>query len=66
MGRRARPGSNVPASEKGQGKIRRKAKPGGWREDLTEEQIVAIENATSRYLDEVYPDRPRFSPAEKP
>lgn len=56
--------SNIPESEKGQGKIRRKAKPGGWQEDLSEEQILAIESATARYLDEFYPDFPRLSGGE--
>lgn len=51
--------SNVPESEKGAGKIRRRAKPGGWQEDLTEEQALLIEAATHRYLGEFYPDFPQ-------
>ncbi|MGI8651137.1 MAG: sulfotransferase family protein [Rubrobacter sp.] len=51
--------SNVPREQRGSGKILRKARPGGYREDLTEEQIHLIEKATAHYLDEFYPDFPR-------
>ncbi|WP_119067285.1 sulfotransferase [Rubrobacter indicoceani] len=54
--------SKVPEAEKGRGKIRRKARPGGWQEDLTEEQILAVESATAKYLDLYYPDFPRMQP----
>ncbi len=47
---------NIPEEDKGEGKIRRKAKPGGWREDLTEEQIKMVERITAPLLDEFYPE----------
>lgn len=34
---------NVPAEKKGEGKFFRKAKPGSWREDLTEQQARIVE-----------------------
>ncbi len=34
---------NIPASEKGEGKFYRKAKPGSWKEDLTERQVKLVE-----------------------
>ena len=40
----------VPEADKGPGKFYRKASPGGWREDLTEDQISTIENATEAIL----------------
>ncbi|BBL80629.1 sulfotransferase [Rubrobacter xylanophilus] len=46
---------NVPDSEKGSGKFYRKAKPGGWREDLTPEQIEIVEEITAPLLKEFYP-----------
>jgi hypothetical protein len=46
---------NVPEEEKGEGKFRRKAKPGGWREDLTEGQARIVEGVTAPLLDEFYP-----------
>jgi hypothetical protein len=46
---------NVPEEEKGEGKFHRKATPGGWREDLTEEQAEAVERITSPLLEEFYP-----------
>ncbi len=45
---------NIPETEKGSGKIRRKAAPGGWREDLTPKQIEIIEKETAQILDEFY------------
>jgi hypothetical protein len=47
---------NVPEEEKGQGKFYRKAKLGGWREDLTPEQVEAVERITAPLLKEFYPD----------
>ena len=47
---------NVPEEEKGEGKFQRKAKPGGWREDLTSEQVVAVERITAPLLAEFYPN----------
>ncbi len=46
---------NIPAEEKGPGKIFRKAKPGGWREDLTPEQARIVEDVTRPLLEEFYP-----------
>jgi hypothetical protein len=45
---------NVPETEKGEGKFYRKAKPGGWREDLTPEQARTVEEATRPLLEEFY------------
>lgn len=46
---------NVPDSQKGADKPRRKAKPGGWKEDLTPEQAKTVEEITAPFLDEFYP-----------
>ncbi len=46
---------NVPEEEKGEGKFHRKATPGGWREDLTEEQAQTVERITAPLLEEFYP-----------
>jgi hypothetical protein len=46
---------NIPEQEKGEGKKRRKAKPGGWREDLTPKQIEIVEEITAPLLKEYYP-----------
>jgi hypothetical protein len=46
---------NVPEEEKGEGKFHRKATPGGWREDLTPEQIETVERITAPVLEEFYP-----------
>ena len=47
---------NVPDEQKGEGKFHRKAKPGGWREDLTEEQVETVERITAPLLEEFYPN----------
>jgi hypothetical protein len=47
---------NVPEEEKGPGKIRRKASPGSWREDLTTEQIESVEKITAPLLRAFYPE----------
>ena len=47
---------NIPEEEKGEGKKRRKAKPGGWREDLTPKQVEIVEDITAPLLEEFYPD----------
>jgi hypothetical protein len=47
---------NIPEEEKGEGKKRRKAKPGSWQEDLTPRQIEIVEDITAPLLDEFYPD----------
>jgi hypothetical protein len=46
---------NIPEDQKGPGKIRRKAKPGGWREDLTPEQVEIVEEITAPLIKEFYP-----------
>jgi hypothetical protein len=47
---------NVPEEDKGEGKFHRKATPGGWKEDLTPEQIETVERITAPVLREYYPD----------
>lgn len=47
---------NVREEDKGEGKIYRKAKPGGWREDLTPEQIETINEIAAPLIEEFYPD----------
>jgi len=47
---------NIPAEQKGEGKKRRQAKPGGWREDLTPRQVEIVEGITAPLLDEYYSD----------
>jgi hypothetical protein len=46
---------NIPEEEKGEGKFYRKAMPGGWREDLTPEQVEIVEDITAPLLEELYP-----------
>ena len=46
---------NVPEEKKGEGKFHRKATPGGWREDLTPEQVRIVEEITAPLLKEFYP-----------
>ena len=46
---------NIPEEKKGVDKPRRKAKPGGWEEDLTAEQARIVEEMTATILDEFYP-----------
>ncbi len=45
---------NIPEEEKGEGKFRRKATPGGWREDLTAEQARIVEETTRPLLEQFY------------
>jgi hypothetical protein len=45
---------NIPEEEKGEGKKRRKAKPGGWQEDLTPRQAEIVEKVTASVLREFY------------
>ena len=47
---------NIPQDEKGRGKFNRKARPGGWREDLTPAQAEAVSRITAPLLREFYPD----------
>jgi hypothetical protein len=44
----------VPEGNKGPGKFYRKAKPGGWEEDLSPEQVRIIEDATDAVLAKFY------------
>ena len=46
---------SIPEKEKGEGKFYRKATPGGWREDLTPEQVKTVEKITAPLLEEFYP-----------
>src|SRR5919112_1555970 len=46
----------IPQEHRGQGKFHRKATPGGWREDLTPEQVRVVEEITGPLLREFYPD----------
>ena len=46
---------NIPERQKGLNKPRRKAKPGGWREDLTPEQARMVEEITTPIMNEFYP-----------
>jgi hypothetical protein len=46
---------NIPEDEKGEGKFYRKATPGGWRKDLTPEQVQVVEGITGPLLKEFYP-----------
>jgi hypothetical protein len=46
---------NISADKKGEGKFYRKGKPGGWREDLTPEQVEIVERITAPILREFYP-----------
>ena len=45
----------VPREERGEGKFRRKARPGSWKEDLTPGQARVVEETTAPLLDEFYP-----------
>ena len=44
----------VPEDEKGSGKFYRKASPGGWREDLSPEQVSLIEEIAAEPIAEFY------------
>jgi hypothetical protein len=44
----------IPDSDKGSGKFYRKAAPGGWREDLSPDQIKVVEEITGPILSEFY------------
>jgi hypothetical protein len=48
---------NIPEDKKGEGKFYRKAKPGGWREDLTPEQVEIVEKVTAPVIEEFYAKR---------
>lgn len=53
---------NLPRSRKGSGKFHRKARPGGWREDLSAEQAARVEEVTGPMLDRFYPRVPGHEP----
>jgi len=44
----------IPAEQKGEGKFHRKAKPGGWSEDLTRQQARIVEGVAGSLLRELY------------
>jgi len=44
----------IPEGEKGEGKFYRKGKAGGWREDLSPDQIRIIEEITAPVLSKYY------------
>ncbi|CAN5145551.1 hypothetical protein BH18ACT10_BH18ACT10_16580 [soil metagenome] len=46
---------NIPEGKNGPDKFYRKASPGGWREDLTPEQVQTVERITASLLEEFYP-----------
>lgn len=46
----------IPEEKKGEGKFYRKASPGGWREDLTSEQVRTVERITAPLIERFYPD----------
>lgn len=48
---------NVPVKLKGADKPRRKAKPGGYKEDLTPRQVKLVEEIAAPILEEFYPER---------
>lgn len=45
---------NISPDQKGSGKPRRKASPGGWREDLTPKQAAVVEEITAPTLKQFY------------
>jgi hypothetical protein len=45
---------NIPEEKKGAGKFYRKASTGGWKEDLTPEQVKIVEEETAFLLEEFY------------
>ena len=48
---------NIPEEKRGEGKFYRKAKPGGWREDLSDEQAEVVKSVTAPLLAELYPEK---------
>jgi hypothetical protein len=55
---------NVPQASKGSGKFHRKARPGGWREDLSPEQAARVTEVTRPILEQFYPDVSGDEPRE--
>jgi GT2 family glycosyltransferase len=45
---------NIPEEKKGAGKFYRKGTPGGWREDLSPEQVEIVEGVTAPVLSRYY------------
>lgn len=45
---------NIPAQSKGAGKFYRRGTPGGWREDLSPEQVRIVEEVTAPVLSRYY------------
>ncbi|HEX2741911.1 MAG TPA: glycosyltransferase [Rubrobacter sp.] len=45
----------IPPADKGTGKFYRKAQPGGWKEDLTQEQVSLVVDVTRPMIREFYP-----------
>jgi sulfotransferase family protein len=45
---------NIPEEKKGEGKIFRKATPGGWKEDLTTQQVQIVEKISRPLLEKFY------------
>jgi hypothetical protein len=46
---------NIPDEKKGEGKFYRKGTSGGWKDDLTPEQVAIVEEKTAPLLQELYP-----------
>jgi hypothetical protein len=46
---------NIPVEEKGEGKFYRRGASGGWRDDLTPEQVEIVEGVAAPLLKEFYP-----------
>jgi len=44
----------IPEDQKGQGKFYRRASPGGWKDDLTAEEVQTVETLTAPILGEFY------------
>jgi hypothetical protein len=45
---------NIPEDKKGPGTVRRRGTYGGWKEDLTPEQVEIVERITAPLLEEFY------------
>jgi hypothetical protein len=48
---------NIPPEKRGEGKFYRKGTAGGWKDDLTPEQVAAVESVTASLLAELYPEK---------
>jgi hypothetical protein len=44
----------IPEGKKGKGKVLRRATPGGWRDDLSPEQVAVVERITAPLLEQFY------------